>query len=144
MIKLLALALLLGAGSAHAQDDERGYQSKPGLIGFGGILLFYDSQGPLSFVTSSRNDLPEGAVPAGGVRAESCQHGLSVPLSASIQAVKIAGAAGDGGYLEAMENLRRARPELKGVYDVKVDVHTLSILGFYRRVCTEISARGFK
>ena len=142
MKKTLALALLLSAGAVRAQED--GSRARPGLIGFSGILIFYNSSGPLSFESSLPNDLPAGAVAAGEVSAQSCQHGLEVPLSASLQAAKISGAAGDGGFVKAMENLRLARPELKGVYDVKVDVHTISILGVYRRVCTEISARGFR
>ena len=34
--------------------------------------------------------------------------------------------------------------EIRGIYDVKVDLQQISILGVYRRVCTEVSALGFQ
>ena len=74
----------------------------------------------------------------------SCQHGLSIPVTASIRPTTVSGAAGNGGYNKTLAGILKARPDLAGIYDVKVDVHTISILGFYRRTCTEILARGFR
>jgi hypothetical protein len=69
---------------------------------------------------------------------------LAIPISTSILSTTVSGAAGNGGYNKTLAGLLKARPDLAGIYDVKVDVQTLSILGFYRRSCTEILARGFR
>jgi hypothetical protein len=42
-----------------------------------------------------------------------------------------------------MKDIQSRSSELDGIFDVKVDVHKFSILGIYRRECTEITARGF-
>lgn len=136
-----ALALLLAALPACAQE---GSEARPALVPAGGLLLFYNSQGPLSFVTMTLRDLPPGAVLAGEVKSRGCQHGLSIPIAANIRATSLSGAAGDGGYFKALRALKKERPELAGIYDVKVDLHLVSILGIYRRLCTEILARGFR
>ena len=51
---------------------------------------------------------------------------------------------GRAGYGKALEDIRRRNPGLRGIWDVKLDDHTLSVLGFFRRVCTEVTARGFR
>jgi hypothetical protein len=38
----------------------------------------------------------------------------------------------------------KEKPEIRGIYDVKMDYHRISILGVYRRQCLLISARAFK
>ncbi|MBI5240406.1 MAG: hypothetical protein HY926_08025 [Elusimicrobia bacterium] len=136
------LAVLLAAPPARAQED--GTSARPGLIKPGGLTLFYNSEGPLSFATPTPGDLPPGAKDAGEVRGRTCQHGLSIPVTASIRPTTVSGAAGNGGYQKTLAAMLKDRPDLAGIYDVKVDIQTLSILGFYRRVCTEILARGFR
>lgn len=142
-MKLLAalLALALAPG-AHAQEE--GDDSAPGLVRVGGFLLFYDSQGPLSFASATRSELPAGAVDAGEVVASACQHGLSIPTGFSLRSTNVSAAAGRGGYVKALERLRQERPELRGLYDLKVDVRETSVLRVWRRMCVQLSARGFK
>ena len=142
-MRLLAAALLAAflAAPAAAQEDE---EASPDLMRVGGIMLFYDSQGPLSFVAATRRELPAGAVDIGEVKASACQHGLSIPLSLSLRATNVSGAAGRGGFDKAMGRLKAERPELRGVYDLKVDAHVTSVLRIWRRLCTEVTARGFK
>ncbi|MBI2362040.1 MAG: hypothetical protein HYV15_01465 [Elusimicrobia bacterium] len=135
---LLGLAL---ANPAAAQDYGA---AAPALIRPGGFLLFYDSQGALSFVSATRSELPGDAVDAGTVTASACQHGLSVPLSLSLRANSVSAAAGRGGFEKALSRLKDARPELRGVYDVKVDTRVTSVLRIWRRLCIEVSARGFR
>jgi len=137
----LAVALL-AAPAVRAQ--ETGTTAHPGLISPGGLILLYASEGPLSFATLTPGDLPAGAKDAGEVTGRSCQHGLALPIAASVRATTVSGAVGNGGYDKTLAAIRKARPELAGIYDVKIDVQTLSILGFYRRICTEILARGFR
>lgn len=138
---LLALALLAAPG---VRAEEEGDDAAPGLIRVGGLLLFYDSQGPLSFASATRSELPPDAVDAGEVSASACQHGLSIPTGLSMRSTNVSAAAGRGGYAKAVERLRRARPELRGLYDLKVDVRVTSVLRVWRRMCVELSARGFR
>ena len=141
MSALLALALAL-CGPARAQEKEA-YEAKPGLIPAGGILLFYDSVGPLSFETLAPSQVPPGSRPLGELRARSCQYGLSIPLALSLRSLSLSGAGGNGGYRKALERLKRERPEAAGLFDVKVDLRLTSVLGIFRRLCTEVSGRGF-
>jgi hypothetical protein len=140
---LLAVILAFLPGAARAQDDDG--QAQPRLVPAGGILLFYNSTGPLSFETATPGHLPPGAVRLPGeLQGSSCQYALAIPLSASLRATSVSGAKGDGSYEKALGVLRAGHPELSGVYDVKVDLHVTSVLGVFRRLCTEITARGFR
>lgn len=141
-MKLVLLCALLAAGPAAAQEGEA--EARPGLIPVSGLMLFYNSSGPLSFVSMTRRELPRGAAPLGEVRARSCQYGLSIPLSLNPNSTSVSGAAGDGGFKKALAGLQKERPELAGIYDVKVDNHLISVLGIFRRLCTEVTALGFK
>ena len=137
------LAALLAAGGAWAQ--ELGARINPLLIAPGGYPVFYSSEGPLSFVTATPGELPPGAQDIGEVRGRSCQYCISVPLAASLQATQLSVVVGNGGYHKTLAAIRKERPELAGIYDVKVDVETFSVfLGVYTRLCTEIVARGYK
>lgn len=139
----LLLLLLALAAPARAQNEGA---ARFGLIRPGGILLFFDSVGPMSYVAMTPKDLPADAVPAGEVFGKGCQHGFSIPLGSPLNrsTQSLSAAAGRGGYEKALKQLRESHPGLRGIYDVKVDEHVLSILGFYRRVCAEITARGFR
>jgi hypothetical protein len=137
---LLLLACLLGAAPARADE----YDARPGLMPAGGILIFYDSQGPLSAASMSPKEVPADAQRIADVKGRSCQYGLSVPLSLSLRATSLSGVAGNGGYKKALERMKKDYPGLKGIYDAKVDLHTISVLGIFRMTCTEILARGFK
>ena len=139
---MLLAAALAAAPGARAQEE--GDDAAPGLVRVGGLVLFYDSQGPLSFASATRSELPEGVTDAGEVTASACQHGLSIPTGLSVRSTNVSGAAGRGGYAKAVERLRKERPELRGLYDLKVDVRVTSVLRIWRRMCVELTARGFK
>ncbi len=142
---LLACLFLLLASQARADWDE--YDARPGLIPIGGLIVFFNSQGPLSYPTLTPKEIPSDAVNIGTVRCKSCQHGLSIPIttpSSSSRSTNLSGAQGDGSFKKALAQLQKDRPELKGIYDVKVDMHRISVLGIYKRLCTEVTARGFK
>jgi len=140
-LKLLLAGILLLAAPTQARET---YRANSGIMRMGGMLLFHHSQGPLSILPTTRKELPAGAVPAEEVFAKSCQHGLTIPLSAAIRATRISGAAGNGGYRKILERLHEKHPGLLGIYDVKVDIHIRTILGVYRRQCVEVSARGLR
>ena len=44
---------------------------------------------------------------------------------------------------EAVAQIKKLNPGVIGIYDVRTDVEVFSILGFYRSLCTEVSARAF-
>ena len=135
-------AALLAATAAASPFGQESYEARPGLITLEGYVVFYNSQGPLSMVSMTRSELPKDAVPSGKVEGKSCQHGLQIPLSATLWPTKVSGAIGDGGYRKVLSEIREDNPEIIGLYDVKVDQQIVSILGIYRRICTEVRAYG--
>ena len=121
------------------------YEANSGLIFVGLFMLYYDSEGPLSYQNSMLQEVPKGAIRIGEVRGDSCQYGLSIPIPfTASDRISISGAVGDGSYREAIENIRERYPELDGLYDVKVDIHRRSILTIWNRNCTIVVAHGFK
>jgi hypothetical protein len=135
--------LLMGALSAHA--DSSSYEAQFGLITVGGFIVFYNSQGPLSYNTLTLKDLPADAILLGEVRGTSCQHGVSIPIFMDFtHRATVSGAQGNGSYKKAVEDIQQDHPQLDGIFDVKIDIHNFSILGIYKRECTEISALGFR
>jgi len=142
---LLLFALLTTVPPARAQENDLG-EARVGLIAPGGILLFFNSVGPMSYVTMTPKDLPADAVPAGEVRGEGCQHSLSIPLGSPLFSSRpsVSGAGGRGGFEKALRVIRERNSGLRGIYDVKVDDHIVSIFGFYKRLCTQITARAFR
>lgn len=139
-----ALALAFGGSAALAQPESSSYDANPGMLRSSGFAVFFGIQGPLSYESPSPAKLPADAKPAGEVRGRSCQHGLSIPLGLGLRATRISGGAGKGGFDRAVADILRQHPDLRGLYDAKVDDHVLGILGVYQRLCTEITAWGFK
>ena len=143
MTKILAVLCfcLLSAGACVRGPA---YEASSGLIFVGTFMVFYDSQGPLSYQTMTPQEVPEDAVLVGEVEGESCQHGLSIPIFFSLtERISVSGAKGDGGYKKALRDIRQKHPDLAGLYDVKVDFRRMSILTIYRKLCTIVVARGF-
>lgn len=137
------LILFLSAPAARAQDD--GYLARPALLNPGGFVIYMNSDSPLSFLTMTPKEIPPDAeILLGDVKGRSCQHGLSIPLGIPFTSPKISGAKGKGGYEKALKDLHEKYPGIRGIFDVKIDTHILSILGIYKRTCTEILARAFR
>ena len=121
------------------------YEANSGLIFVGALMVFYDSEGPLSFQTITPWELPKNSVAIGEVRGNSCQHGLSLPVIYSgTDRVSVSGAAGNGSYKKALHDIQKKYPNIFGLYDVKVDIQQMSILTIYSRSCTMVVAQGFK
>lgn len=139
----LLLALLLAAAPSKARAQEEGAgDGLPAQLRMGGFLLFNNTSAPMSLVTLPAK--PAGAVDLGEVQARSCQHGLSIPIAASFRPTSFSGAMGNGGFDKTLAQLKKDRPELAGIYDVRVDLRVFSILGIYRKLCLELVARGFR
>jgi hypothetical protein len=121
------------------------YEARPGLIPIGGFIIFYDSEGPLSYQTMTPQEVPKNVVSVGEVVGNSCQHGLTIPIiSSANNRTSVSGAKGDGSYRQALLNIQQKHPDLAGLYDVKVDIQRLSILTIYSKECTIVVAQGFK
>lgn len=138
---MLALLLLALPATARAQQT---YEASPDLIGIGGYVVFYDARGPLSFLPMTRRDLPHDAIIGGEVQGQACSYGISIPVTLSVNAIRVSGAYGMAGYEDALRRIQAAHPHLAGVFNVRVDDHTISVLGIFRRACTEVVARGFR
>lgn len=128
--------------------EDEDYEASNGLMAPpGSIILFYDSQGPLSFVTLLPRDLPPGYRLMGEVYGKSCQYGIGIPLSPPTSprgsGASISGVKGNGSFQRALAHIQGRYPGLKGIFDVKVDDQYTSILTVFRRLCTEITAKGF-
>ncbi|MCX5787915.1 MAG: hypothetical protein NTX64_05315 [Elusimicrobia bacterium] len=136
-------ALILLALSAAAQETAS-WEAHPGLLQLSGLVVFFGGQGSLSYASPTPASLPPGAVDAGEVRGQACQQGVSIPIGLGINATRVAAGAGKGGYERALADIRAKHPALKGIYDVKVDDHHVAILTIFRRLCTEVTARGFQ
>lgn len=144
-MRLLLAGLLLAAlsSSVRATGENDEDTAVPGLIPTGNFTFFYQTEGPLSFVAMTPKDRPKNARELGTVKGSSCQHGLSVPISADVRGTSISGAYGDGGFGKALAQIKKAKPEVVGVYDVRTDMRVFSILGIYKKLCTEVTARAF-
>ena len=144
-MRLLLAAVLLSSlaprAGAGGEGDEN--EASPGLLPTGGLMIFYKSEGPLSFVTMTPKDVPAGAKPLGTVKGVSCQRGLSIPISADIRGTSVSGGYGDGGFVKALAQIKKEHPTVVGIYDVRTDLRVFSILGVYRKLCTEVTARAF-
>ncbi len=134
----LALAAPVGAQGREA------WEADPAILSPGGINLFQHGDAPLSFQTMTPREIPKDAVLAGEVSGRSCQHGVSIPIAGNLRAQRVSGAGGRGGYGKAFEDILKRHPGLRGIYDVKVDLRTTTVLGIYRRLCTQITAYGFR
>ncbi len=91
-------------------------------------------------------NLPSNASRLGEVKAESCQYGISIPLTPDLPGIRgpaITGAGGNGGFKKILENIRQRHPGLTGIYDVKMDLHKTRILSIFSRYCVEVTALGF-
>ncbi len=143
-MKIPLLLVLLGlAPLARATGENDEDTAVPGLIPSGSLMLFYDTTGPLSFVAMTPKDKPKNAPELGLVKGVSCQHGLSIPLSADVRGTSITGAVGNGSFVKAINEIKKAKPDVVGIYDVRTDLRVFSILGIYRKLCTEVVARAF-
>src|ERR1051326_5913683 len=114
-----AIAILLFLWRpAWPDDDPATYLADPELLNVGGYVLFFNAQGPLSY--GSETQLPEDSTDLGEVQCHACQHGFSLPFSANLkeQSGSVSAALGRGGFIEALTNLRKQHPDIRGLYDV--------------------------
>jgi hypothetical protein len=139
---LLAAALSVAAAAPCAAQDDEG-TALPTLQTTSWLTPFYDSTGPMSYVAMTPRDVPAGARLIPEVRSVSCQRGLSIPTTLSLQATDVNFVYGDGGFVKCVRKIVKEHPEVAGIYDVRVDLEIFSILGIYKATCTIVTARAF-
>jgi hypothetical protein len=135
------VALLAAAGRATGEEDED--SAFPGMQPASGLVLYYNSSGPLSFPSLTPKDVPGDARKIREVKGRACQRGLALPTSASFNATNVSAYYGNGSYAKALAQIKKEHPEVVGIYDVRTDLEVFSVLGFYRSLCTEVTARAF-
>jgi len=149
-VKRLSAAVLAAALAAaltapvRAEGEGDEDAADPSMQSTSLLTVFYDSTGPMAFVAMTPKDVPAGARLIREVRGVSCQRGLSLPTALSLTSTSVGGAYGDGGYARALADIRKKHPEAAGIYDVRVDLETFSLFGFYQTLCTIVTARGFE
>ena len=94
---LVALLALNSRAVGEGDEDD----AVPGLQPANGMVLFYESEGPLSFPSMTPKDVPDGARKIREVKGRACQRGLSVPIAANINATNISAYYGNGSYAKA-------------------------------------------
>jgi hypothetical protein len=141
LLAVLLSALLPSVCAAFGEGDED--TADPDLIAPSGLVIFYDSAGPMSFVAMTPKDVPADARKIREVKGVACQYGLALPTALSINATNVSAYYGDGSYAKALREIKKKNPEVAGIYDVRVDLHVFSIFSFYHKECTEVTARAF-
>jgi hypothetical protein len=144
-VRLLLAALLaaLAAAPCAAIGEGDDDTAVPGMQPANGLVLYYNSAGPMSFAAMTLKDVPANALKIREVKGRACQRGLAVPIAANFNATNVSAYYGNGSYAKALAQIKKDHPEVVGIYDVRTDVEVFSILGFYRSLCTEVSARAF-
>ena len=140
VISLTLSSILVLYSPVLAQEGER---VRPTLMPTGGFVLFYGGSGPMSYITPTPRDVPKGARMLGEVQGEGCQWGIFIPLQLSLRPEGVSSVFGNAGFVKALGEIRQKHPDLDGLFDMKIDRHTFSILSIYNRACTEVIARGF-
>jgi hypothetical protein len=141
---LLAAALVaLSSAVAVASGEEDEDTAVPGIQPASGLVLFYESSGPLSFPSTTPRGVPDGTRKISEVRGTACQRGVGIPTALSVNPTSFSFYFGDGGYAKALAKIKEANPEISGVYDVRTDLELFSILGIYKSLCTIVTARAF-
>jgi len=141
--RALGVGLFLLTTSSVPAVAQESYEANSGLLSLAGWVVFFSGTGPLSYATMTPREVPPDATRVGPVTGRSCQFGVSTPfLGLSIP--QLSGGWGEGGFARALEEIRRSRPDLRGIYDVIVDDHVMSVLTVFQRQCTEVTAQGFR
>jgi hypothetical protein len=140
---LTLIALAFCAPWAHADQDW--YKARSTLMTPGSYFIaFYQTKGALSYQPMDGKDLPANIIDAGTFQDKSCQFGISVPISPlAVNSAKISAHFGDGTYFKTLRKIRKKHPELAGLFDIKADLQTVSVLGIFAKECVIVAARGF-
>jgi hypothetical protein len=143
--RLLFLVCLVAALVApQVAIGQSGYEASSGVIRPGSFVLFLSASGPLTYATLTLGDLPRDALRLGPVSGRGCQFAIATPMINIAGIPRLSAGAGGGGFDKALQHIREQYPDLKGIYDVKIDVHMVGLLTVFQRLCIEITAQGFR
>jgi hypothetical protein len=141
---LLLACFVAALAAPQAAVGQSGYEASSGVIRPGGFVLFLSASGPLSYATLTPGNLPREVLRLGPVGGRGCQFAISTPIINIAGIPRLSAGVGGGGFEKALQNIREQYPDLKGIYDVKIDVHIVGVLTVFQRLCTEITAQGFR
>jgi hypothetical protein len=141
---LLVACLIAALVAPPAAMGQSGYEASSGVIRPGGFVLFLTASGPLSYATLTPGHLPHDALRLGPISGRGCQFAISTPMITIAGIPRLSAGAGGGGFEKALQNIRERYPDLQGIYDVKIDVHMVAVLTVFQRLCTQITAQGFR
>jgi hypothetical protein len=141
---LCLVCVVVALVAPQAASGQSGYEASSGVIRPGGFVLFLNASGPLSYAVLTPGEVPNDARRFGLVRGRGCQFALSTPMINLFGIPRLSVGSGGGGFDKALQNIRERIPDLRGIYDVKIDVHIVGVLTVFQRLCTEITAQGFR
>ena len=142
--RLCLVCFVVALVAPQTAFGQSGYDASSGVIRPGGFVLFLNASGPLSYAMLTPGDLPRDARRLGPVRGRGCQFAISTPMINIAGIPRLSVGGGDGGFDKALQNIREQAPDLRGIYDVKIDVHIVGVLTVFQRLCTELTAQGFR
>ena len=145
----LALGLALGVlwTGCAAGLPSLSYRANPRVLALPAVVIHQDSSGALSYHTPAGRDV-QHLLPRGRAKGRACQRGFQIPLlwnafvpaSNNMGSWSLSAGWGDGGYAQALENLRSKLPADALLYDVRADLHMRTILSIYAEQCLELDA----
>ena len=146
-LRPLALALgVLWAGCA-AGLPKLSYQANPRVLALPAIVIHQDSSGALSYHASSGRDV-QRLVPRARAQGRACQRGFEIPLfwnafvpsPNNMGTWSLSAGWGEGGYAQALDDMRSKLPANALLYDVRADLHMRTIMSVYAEQCLELDA----
>jgi hypothetical protein len=143
----LALALCVWWAGCAAGLPALSYQANPRVLALPALVVHQDSSGALSYHAPSGRDA-QRLVPHGRAKGRACQRGFQIPLlwNAFVPAPNnmgtwsLSAGWGEGGYAQALDDMRSRLPADALLYDVRADLHMRTILSLYAEQCLELDA----
>jgi hypothetical protein len=144
-----SLALLVGALCAGCAAGLPGlsYEANPRVLALPALVIHQDSSGALSYHAPARYP-GQQLRPRGRAQGRACQRGFQIPLiwNAFVPAPNNMGSWslsagwGEGGYIQALEDMRSRLPAGALLHDLRADLHMRTILSVYAEQCVELDA----
>lgn len=122
------------------------YYASPGVMSLLPYVVARDQSGSLSLQAATAEDV-NFLGSSRQVTGRACQYGLQIPFGLfdahrdGRRALAISAGWGDGGTTAALEDASRGMAAGDALYDIRVDLNTVTILGVCREECVVVNAR---
>ncbi|QQR88671.1 MAG: hypothetical protein IPJ88_10505 [Myxococcales bacterium] len=115
-----------------------------------GIPVFNMTTAPAAWNSNTGGETSKYArVP--GLHGEACQYGIGAPVPLGLlditdghAIIVLSASAGNGGFSEALQEIKKAHPEVIALADVRADMSTLAILSVFYKSCVHVHGTGLK